>query len=159
MNLQIKKLEPLPHILKGVFKRSTHNPNARAAQKYSIVEDLGQKPCAMSALEVLQKFPSQRNALLSSLIALEPIGLKIIKLDVTDVNPYLPYHVAFQIHMEYSKYTIKQEVVDEGDAICMISLVCWKEIGSPTLSKSSTMLTTFNGHSFRPHGILPTFPV
>ena len=47
-----------PHIpLKGVLKRSRHNPNARAAQNYSVVEDLGQTPCAMSALEVLQTCP------------------------------------------------------------------------------------------------------
>jgi hypothetical protein len=47
MNLQIEKLEPLPHILKGVLNRSTHNPNARAAHNYSIVEDLGQISYAM----------------------------------------------------------------------------------------------------------------
>jgi hypothetical protein len=51
--------------------------------------------------------PSQRNVLLSSLGALEPNGSKLIKFDVTDVTPYLPYHVAFHIHVEYSKYTIK----------------------------------------------------
>ena len=53
MTLQIEKLEPQPRILKGVLKHSTHNPNARAAQNYSIVEDLGQTPCAMLALDVL----------------------------------------------------------------------------------------------------------
>jgi hypothetical protein len=57
-NLQIEKPEPQPHISKGVLKRSTHNPNARAAHNYSIVEDLGQTPYAMSALEVLQMCPS-----------------------------------------------------------------------------------------------------
>jgi hypothetical protein len=31
MTLQIEKPEPPPHILKGVLKHSTHNPNARAA--------------------------------------------------------------------------------------------------------------------------------
>jgi hypothetical protein len=46
--LQIEKPEPPPHIPKGVLKRSTHNPNARATHNYSIVEDLGQTPCAMS---------------------------------------------------------------------------------------------------------------
>jgi hypothetical protein len=50
MPLQIEKLDPPPRILKGVLKHSTHNPNARVAQNYSIVEDLGQTPCAMSAL-------------------------------------------------------------------------------------------------------------
>jgi hypothetical protein len=74
------------------------------------------------------------------------------------VKPRLPYHVAFQIHVEYSKYIIKRSVVDEGVATYMMSLVCWKSLGSPTLSKSLNMLTTFDGHSFHPHGILSAFP-
>ena len=113
----------------------------------------------MLALEVLQTCPSQRNALLSTLGALEPSGSKLIKFDVTNVKPHLPYHVAFQIHVEYSRYTIKHAVVDEGFATCVMSLVCWKAIGSLTLSKSSNMLTSFDGHSFYPHGILPSFLV
>jgi hypothetical protein len=67
--------------------------------------------------------------------------------------------VAFQIHVEYSKYTIKRVVVDEGATTCVMSLVCWKFIGSPTLSKSPNMLTGFDSHSFLPHGILPAFLV
>jgi len=57
----------MPHIPKSVLKKSAHNPNARAAQNYSIVEDLAQAPCAMSALEVLQTCPAQRRALLSAI--------------------------------------------------------------------------------------------
>jgi hypothetical protein len=67
--------------------------------------------------------------------------------------------VAFQIHVEYSKYTIECAVVDEGTATCVMSLAYWKALGSPNLSKSSNMLTVFDGHSFFPHGILPAFPV
>ena len=51
--LQIEKPEPSPRIPKGVLKCSTHNPNARASHNYSIVEDMGQTPCMISALEVL----------------------------------------------------------------------------------------------------------
>jgi hypothetical protein len=40
--------------------------------------------------------PSQRNALLSALGALDPCGSKVIKFDITDVKPHLPYHVAFK---------------------------------------------------------------
>jgi hypothetical protein len=67
--LQIEKTlgETMTHIPKGAFKKSSHNPNARATQNYSVVEDLSQTPCAMSALEVLQSFPSQRKALLVAL--------------------------------------------------------------------------------------------
>jgi hypothetical protein len=155
--LQIEKTEPLPHIPKGVLKCSAHNPNARGTQNYLIVEDLGQTPCAMLALEVLQMCPSQRNALLSSLGSLDLCGLKVIKFDVMDVRPRLPYHVAFQIHVEYTKITIKHTVIDEGVATCVMSLTCWKSIGSPTLSQYMTMLTAFDGRSFRPHKIIPAF--
>ena len=57
--LQIEKTlgETMTHIPKGVFNKDSHNPNARAAHNYSVVEDLSQNPCAMSALEVLQSFP------------------------------------------------------------------------------------------------------
>ena len=44
------KPEALPRIPKGVLKHSGHNPNARAAQNYSVVEDLGRTLCAMSTL-------------------------------------------------------------------------------------------------------------
>ena len=53
-----KPAEIMPKIPKGVFKKTLHNPNARATSNYSIVEDLAQTPCAMSALEVLQSCPA-----------------------------------------------------------------------------------------------------
>jgi hypothetical protein len=54
---------------------------------------------------------------------------------------------------------IFRTVVDEGTSTCIMSLACWKAIGQPTLSLSPTLLTAFDGHSFRPHGIVPSFPV
>ena len=57
--LTIEKLvETMPKIPKGVFKKSLHNPNARDASNYYVVEDLYQTPCAMPALEVLQNCPT-----------------------------------------------------------------------------------------------------
>jgi hypothetical protein len=103
--------------------------------------------------------PSHMNALLYVLGSLDPCGTKVIKFDVTDVHAPLPYHVAFQIHVDYSKYTIKSTIINEGVATCVMSLTCGKTIGSPTLSQSLTMLIAFDGHSFHPHDILPTFPV
>ena len=40
-----------------------------------------------------------------------------------------------------------------------MSLACWKDLGSPTLLKSMTMLIAFDGHSFQPHGIIPSLQV
>ena len=53
----VDKPKATPRIPKGVLKHSGHNPNARAAQNYSIVKDLGHTPCAMSALKCFRVFP------------------------------------------------------------------------------------------------------
>jgi hypothetical protein len=84
-------------------------------------------------------------------------------LDATDLKPRLPYHVAFQIVVAYPTKiftrNIFRTVVEEGALTCVMSLACWKAIGQPILSPSPTLLTTSDGHSFRPHGIVPSFPV
>jgi hypothetical protein len=84
-------------------------------------------------------------------------------LDTTDLKPHMPYHVAFQIVAAHPTKTftrnIFRTVVDEGASTCVMSLACWKAIGQPALSPSPTLLTAFDGRSFRPHGIIPSFPV
>jgi hypothetical protein len=84
-------------------------------------------------------------------------------LDTTELKPRLPYHVAFQIVVAHptKNFTrnIFRTVVDEGSSTCVMSLACWKSISQPELSPSPTLLTAFDGRSFRPHGIIPSFPV
>jgi hypothetical protein len=81
----------------------------------------------------------------------------MIILDTTDLKPYLPYHIVFQIVVDYITKTFTRKkfrmVVDEGALTCVMSLACWKAIGQPVFSPSPTPLTAFYGHSFRPHGI------
>jgi hypothetical protein len=91
--LQIEKTlgETMTRIPKGAFKRASHNPNARVAHNYSVVEDLSQTPCAMSALEVLQSCPAQRKALLTALGSTETCNPGTIMLYTTDLKPHLPY--------------------------------------------------------------------
>ena len=95
--LQDEKImgETMTCIPKGAFKKDSHNPNARDAQNYSIMEDLAETPCAISALEVLRSFPSQIKALFSSLGVVETSNLGIIVLYPTDHKPHLPHHVTF----------------------------------------------------------------
>jgi hypothetical protein len=163
--LQIKKTlgETMTRIPKGVFKQASHNPNARVAQNYSVVEDLSQTPCAMSALEVLQSCPIQRKSLLTALSSTETCNPVTIMLDMTDLKPLLPYHVTFQIVVAHPTKTFTRNifrmVVNEGASTCVMSLACWKAIGQPDLSPSPTLFTTFDGRSFRPHGIIPSFLV
>ena len=75
---------------KSTLKKNTHNPNARAAQHYSIVEDLAQAPFTMSALEFLQTCPVQRNKLLSIIGGLDP--LSPISLHSILIIAHLGYH-------------------------------------------------------------------
>jgi hypothetical protein len=163
--LQIEKMleETMTFIPKGAFKKASHNPNASVTQKYSVVEDLSQTPCAMSALEVLQSCPSHRKALLTALGSIETCNLGTIMLDTTNLKPRLPYHVAFQIVVAYPAKNFTQNifrtVVDEGASTCVMSLACWKVIGQPVLSPSPTLLTAFDSCSFQPHDIVPSFPV
>ena len=67
-----------------------HNPNARVAQNYSILEDLGQTACLKSDLKVLQTCPTQRNALLATLGAHDLSSLSVIKFETVDVQPHFP---------------------------------------------------------------------
>jgi hypothetical protein len=117
-----------------------------------MVEDLSQTPCAMSSLELLHSFPSQKNPMLVALGSVETCNPGMIMLDTTDLKPHLPYHIAFQIVVAYPMKMFTQNifhtVVDEGASTCVMSLACCKAIGQPILSLSPTLLTAFDGHSF-----------
>jgi len=115
----------------------------------------------MCYLEVLQSFPLQRKDLLSSLGSIETFNPGAIVFDSTNLKPYLPYHVVFQIvvsyTMKYFTWIISCIVVDEGSSNFVMSLACWKAIGHLGLSPSLTFLMTFDNRSFRSHGIIPYF--
>ena len=100
-----KPSKPMPKIPKGVFKKTLHNPNSRDASNYSVVEYLAQTPCAMSALEVLQSCPAQRDALLAALSSMDSSSL-MAKFNLCDVKIRLPYHVALSIDAIHGGKTI-----------------------------------------------------
>ena len=96
-------IEPMAQMPKTSTKHLTINPNARAAQNYSIVEDLAQSPCAMSALEVLQSCLAQRSALLTAIRAIDPKNYLLITFDMTNFKKRLPHHMDFHIKSSYRK--------------------------------------------------------
>ena len=75
------------------------------------------------------------------------------------VQPRLPSYVSLLIHVECINNTIMHTIIDEGANASMMSLSCWKGLGSRTLSQYANMLTDFDGRSFRLHGILPSLEV
>jgi hypothetical protein len=149
-------LRPPP---KGVVQKSTFNPHARVAQDYSIVEDLAQAPSTMSALEVLQTCPTQWKALLKAIGGIDPMDTNLIIFDLEDHIPRLPPQLAFQIQVIVFEKNICRTIIDEGASTCVMSLACWKAIGSPSLNESQNTLKSFNGSSFKPYGVLPSLPI
>ena len=113
----------------------------------------------MSALEVLQSCHSQREVFLSALGVNNDDSSSMIKFETVGLQPCFPYYVSLLIHVECLNMTVKRTVIDERDATSVMYLSCWNGLGSPELSKSVTMLTTFDGRSFRPHEILPSLNV
>ena len=83
----------------------------------------------------------------------------MIKFETMGVQPRLPYYVSLLIHVECLNNTVMHTIIDEGTFSSVMSLSCWKGLGSPTLSQSATMLTNFDDRSFRPHEILPSLEV
>jgi hypothetical protein len=140
---------------KGVVKNSAFNHHARAAQNYSIVDDLAQAPSEMSSLEVLQSCPAQWKALLKAIGGIDPTDTNIIIFDLKDHVPRLPPQLAFQIQVVVEKKNIYRTVINEGASTCVMSVTCWKSIGSPTLTKSHNIVKAFNGTNFKPYGFFP----
>jgi hypothetical protein len=129
------------------------------AKNYNIVEDLAQAPSAMSALEVLQSCPAQRKALLKAIGGIDPTDTNLIVFDLEDHIPRLPPQLAFQIQVVVSDKNICGTVINKGASTCVMSLACWKAIGSPPLNESQNTLKAFNGSSFKPYGVLPSLPI
>ena len=50
-------------------------------------------------------------------------------------------------------------MLDEGTTTYIMSYSYWQAVGSPILVASQTVLKSFDGHLFTPHGILTAFPV
>jgi hypothetical protein len=145
--LQIEKpnFDSILHPPKSTIRNLTFNPNSRASQNYNIVEDLAQAPCAMSALKVLQHFPSQRRTLLAAIGAIDPESSNNITFNLDNYKSRLSHQLAFQIDVVVHNQHIHRTILDEGASTCVMSLAYWKGLKSPGLNQSPTMLKSFDG--------------
>ena len=50
-------------------------------------------------------------------------------------------------------------VLNEQALTSVLSLTCWKALGSPELVTSPTTLKVFNGWGFQPHGLISSLAV
>ena len=98
--------------------------------------------------------------MLSGLRVSDDSSSSIIEFETHGIHPLFPYYVSLLIDVECLNYNmIMRTVIDEGVAAFMMSLSCWKGLGSPELSQYATMLIAFDSRSFQLHVILPFLKV
>ena len=83
--------------------------------------------------------------LLIVLGALDPDNTNLIHFNVENYNSRLPHKLAFQIIMKLVENKVFRTVLDEGDSTSILSMSCWKSIGSPKLVTSPTTMKAFDG--------------
>ena len=80
------------------------------------------------------------------------------KFNLSNVKLHLPYHVAFSIDVVHGEKTIVLNIIDKCASTCLMSISCWKYLGSPELVPSKTLLSYFDRYLF-PHGIVSSFKI
>ena len=102
----------------------------------------------MPTLEVLQSYPTQRKNLLTALGATDPSDMNLIHFNLENLNHILPHQLDFQVISRVVGQKVFGTILDEGASTSILSLSCWKSIGSPELVKSPMTLKSFDGRRF-----------
>jgi hypothetical protein len=90
---------------------------------------------------------------------IDPMDTNLIIFYLEYHIPRLPPQLAFQIQVIVSDKNICRTVIDEGTSTCVMSINCWKSIGSPPLNESHNTLKAFNGFGIKPYDALHSLPI
>lgn len=71
----------------------------------------------------------------------------------------IPSHVPFWVTVHTHNAVIPSTILDEGASVSLMPTATWKALGSPLLVPAAPNLTTFDGGTSQPLGILPKFPI
>ena len=113
----------------------------------------------MSTLEVLQSCPIQHKNLLMALGALDPDNTNLIHFNIENYKSRIPHKLDFQIIMKVFGKKFFRMLLDEGASTSVLSLSCWKALGSPDLVTSPMTLKAFDGQGFQPHGLISSLAI
>ena len=93
----------------------------------------------MSALELLQTCPTQRNNLPIALGDMDPKNSNIIDFKLDEFKTRLSHQLDFQLTTKITIKNIHHTILDEGASTSVMSLSCWRAIGSPKINRSPTV--------------------
>ena len=85
---------------------------------------------------------------------IDPTNSNLVVFNHTGYVPQLTEELAFFIQVNVLNHLVHHTIIYEGASTCIMSLNCWKSLGSPHLSQSSTMLKAFDGRTYKPCGIM-----
>ena len=85
--------------------------------------------------------------------------LSLIILDMEHIHPNLSHQMSFQIQVVIQGKNFFHTIIDEGASTYIMSISCWKAIGSPPLAESPHTLKAFDGRVFNQLGILKSLPI
>ena len=97
--------------------------------------------------------------MLTTLGALDLDNTNLIHFNVENYKSRLPHKLTFQVIMKVVGKKVFRMILDEGASTSVLSLSCWKSLGSPELVTSPTTLKAFGGQGFQPHGLISTLAV
>ena len=91
---------------------------------------------------------------MSAIRGINPTDFNLICFDLENHVSRLPHHISFPIQVIINEKTIHMTVINEGASTCIMSITCWKAIGSPYLNQSPNTLEAFDRHDSRPFSVL-----
>lgn len=139
--------------------RPTHNSHAKDTHNFSVVDNLEKSSIYMYMLEVLQTWPSQKKALLTTLGVIYPSYYHLMTFDIDQSTPKFPSSFVFQIPDTIKNMCIYCYAIHEGTSTCVISTKIWKDLVSPTLVPSNIPHRSYDGWAFQSQGLYQIFPI
>ena len=90
---------------------------------------------------------------------MDPENSNIITFKLDDYKMRLSHQLSFHIATKIARKNICRTILDEGYSTFVMSLSCWRAIGSLEINRSPTTLKAFDGCGFQPYGLLPAIHV
>ena len=83
----------------------------------------------------------------------------IIAFKLDDFKTRLSHQLDFQLSIKFIGKNIHHTILDDEYSTSVMSLSCWRAIGSPEINHSPTTLKAFDGRRFQPCGLLPPLQI
>ena len=90
---------------------------------------------------------------------MDPKNSNIISFKMDDFKKRLSHQLDFQLSTKATGKNIYCTILDEGASTSVMSLSCWRAIGSPEINRSPTTINSFDGCGFQPYGLLPALQI